>query len=388
MKDQSIISQGEPTVSAGRKLSVKKHGGLSRIPELDGLRGVAILLVVLFHYISTQLPGSTHPMGRMLRYATSFGWVGVDLFFVLSGFLIGSILIVQKHSPRYFSTFYMRRLVRIVPNYFLLLALFVIVWQLPYFANNYFLTAHNDIPLWSYFAMLHNFYMAARHSLGNDALSITWSIGIEEQFYLLFPLLVYFLHRRWLPYLLSALIVGAIIVRAQFDHWIPKYVLLPARMDGLAIGFLVAFLHQEGLLAKYKTALNRWLMAVMIVVIAACGYFYWRLGDLGVVKHTLFSIVFAIMLIFALTRQGSWYAAFLRNKALMWVGTISYSLYLFHYLILGVAHHITGQHDIGISNIADIGVTVAAFIASLLFSWIVYRQLEKPMVAVGKKFQY
>ena len=102
-----------------------------RIKELDGLRGVAILLVVSFHYINNQLINTPGIVAKSLFTLTSFGWVGVDLFFILSGFLIGSILIKEKGKPNYFSTFYIRRIVRIIPNYYLLLGVFAILLSVP-----------------------------------------------------------------------------------------------------------------------------------------------------------------------------------------------------------------------------------------------------------------
>ena len=167
-----------------------------RNPELDGLRGIAILLVMSFHYINNQLLHTTNPVGTKLAFITSFGWVGVDLFFVLSGFLIGSILIRNKESVNYFSTFYIRRIVRILPNYFLFLLLFFVLSSSPYFSTNYFLTGNNVIPGWSYFLMANNLYMAYLKNLGNDSLSVTWSIGVEEQFYLIFPLVIYFVGNK------------------------------------------------------------------------------------------------------------------------------------------------------------------------------------------------
>src|ERR1700722_13730876 len=117
---------GGPSKAVGEKTR--------RIPEVDGLRGIAILLILFFHYINNQLTGSAFRAGKLLYGATSFFWSGVDLFFVLSGFLIGTILLRNKGSDRYFSTFYMRRLVRIIPNYYLLITLFALLAALPYFS--------------------------------------------------------------------------------------------------------------------------------------------------------------------------------------------------------------------------------------------------------------
>ena len=385
---KALYFYSERKIARTKSKASVSTGVRGRIAELDGLRGIAILLVVSFHYINNQLAGTTNRIGHILEKATGFGWLGVDLFFILSGFLIGGILITNKESKNYFSTFYVRRLVRIVPNYVLLLACYGIIWYFGLTAGNYFLTGNNDIPFWSYFLMLHNFFMAGHHSMGNDSLSITWSIGVEEQFYLIFPLLVYFIRDRWLPVLLISLIILANLIRAQFDHWIPRYVLLPARFDGLAMGFLVAWLHKRGYLQRHLRKLQSILPWTVASVVLICGYFYWKYSDLGVFKHTLFAIIFSSGLILALISPNSWYGSFLRNSVLVWVGTISYSLYLFHQLILGLTHHFILKNENQINSPIDIWVSILAFFLSLLCAWGVYKWLEQPMVLIGKRFKY
>ncbi|MEO5684466.1 MAG: acyltransferase [Chitinophagaceae bacterium] len=373
---------------SGTNMPVSAGAG-KRIPELDGLRGMAILLVLSFHYINNELIHSTGRLGKVLAKLTSFGWVGVDLFFVLSGFLIGSILIRNTGSSRYFSSFYLRRMVRIIPNYYLLLLIFLVILSVPFFKDNYFLTGNNVIPQWSYFAMLHNFYMAYLENMGNTALSVTWSIGIEEQFYIVFPLVVYFVNYKWLPVILVAAIVAACFLRMGYKSWIPAYVLLPCRMDALSFGALVAWLNHYHDLQVLVKKYFRLLIAVIAADMAACMYLYLKYEDLGPVKNSLFAIVFAIMLVFALTLKESWYGKILRSNILVRIGTISYSLYLFHYLILGLFHHMIGnKQGVGIYNTTDLIIAVIAFIVSIIFSWVVFKFLETPMVNWGRRFKY
>ena len=149
-----------------------KDSERNRIPELDGLRGVAIILVLSFHYINNQLVNSVSSLGSFFCKLTSFGWAGVDLFFVLSGFLIGSVLLKTKASNNFFKTFYIRRLFRIVPTYYLLLLIYIIIQRIHYFDDNYLLSGNHAIPIDSYFAMIQNFYMANAHNMGNGVLSI------------------------------------------------------------------------------------------------------------------------------------------------------------------------------------------------------------------------
>jgi peptidoglycan/LPS O-acetylase OafA/YrhL len=365
-------------------LSVSK-----RIPELDGLRGIAILLVLSFHYINNQLGGSTNKWGMAITKITSFGWVGVDLFFVLSGFLICSVLLRTRNSSNYFSTFFIRRILRIIPNYYLLIVIFLVILSIPAFANNYFLTGNNVLPAWSYFLMLHNFYMAHLKNMGNPAMSVTWSIGIEEQFYIIFPFILYYVKENLLPVVLIVAIITASFLRMGYQSWIPPYVLLPCRMDAISFGALVAWLNYykdlKDLVSKYFYIFIGLLLADAMI----CTYLFIKYGDLGVIKNLLFAMVFSIMVVFALTKNRGWYGIFLRNKALVWVGTISYSLYLFHYLILGLFHHFIGNTaGVSINNMKDLLVSILAFITSLVFSWLVFKLLETPMVSWGKRFKY
>lgn len=360
-----------------------------RIVELDGLRGIAIVAVIIFHYVNNQLVHSQYPIGQALYKIASFGWVGVDLFFVLSGFLIGSILVKEKKSAHYFSTFYLRRLVRIIPNYYFFLIIYALLLFTKVGAQNSFIGGNTFIPLWSYFFMVHNIYMGHVNNMGYEALSVTWSIGIEEQFYIFIPFIVYFIRRTLLPALLLCLIVAAPLLRMSYENWISTYVLPTSRMDSLAFGVLVAWANFQ---TRFKEVIQqniKWLMLLLFLIVALCAFLFLIYGDLGTIKHSLFGIIFSLSIVFALTHNKGWYGKFLRNSILRWIGTISYSLYLFHYLILALAHYfISGKENIGIANIRDIGVSIGALFCSLFFAWIVYEKLEKPMVNIGKKFKY
>jgi peptidoglycan/LPS O-acetylase OafA/YrhL len=360
-----------------------------RITQIDGLRGIAILLVISFHYINNQLWYAQSLLGRLICKATSFGWVGVDLFFVLSGFLIGNILIKNRGAKNYFSTFYIRRVVRIIPNYFLAVSVFLIICAIPFFSDNRFLTGDNVIPWWSYYIMVHNNYMAAMNTMGNSANSITWSIGVEEQFYIIFPFIVYFVKDKWLPMLLFLVIVAACIFRMQFKTWVPTYVLLPSRMDSIAFGFLVAYYYQNKNFKSVFQKYSKFFIGIIMLDVLVCAFLYWRFSDLGAIKHSLFALSFAIGLGFALSDKDSLYGRLLQNKLLTWFGTISYSLYLFHYVILGLFHHFANNKDgLVIANGRDVILTIAALITSLILSWTIFKFLETPFVNWGKRFKY
>ena len=235
--------------------------------------------------------------------------------------------------------------------------------------------------------MVHNFYMANNNSLGIKPLSITWSIGIEEQFYLFFPTVVILLKKWGLVIILLTAIIAAPVLRYQYKDWIPAYVLLQCRMDSISFGALIAFasyyFNLKSIIHKYF-----WLLVIiMIGDILACLFLYSIYGDLGAVRHSLIAIFFSGILLIALTKQ-TLFSAVLTNKTLIWFGNISYSLYLFHYLILGIFHYISGKQGISIMNEKDIIVSFLALSTSLLFSYLVYKFWEKPAVTWGRKTAY
>jgi peptidoglycan/LPS O-acetylase OafA/YrhL len=166
-----------------------------RIPELDGVRGLAILLVLVFHWAAFQ--PAPHSFAYYLMVPRNLMWSGVDLFFVLSGFLIGGGLIDNRASPNYFSTFYRRRIYRIFPFYYLMVGLFLIgSFVLP--AAFLFTGA---IPRWPFLLFVQNIGFAI--PLAAPWLGVTWSLAVEEQFYLLFPFAVRGLSRK--PVLIAVL---------------------------------------------------------------------------------------------------------------------------------------------------------------------------------------
>ena len=199
MPKTAAAAEGWP--SAGEALRVNK-----RVPELDGVRGVAILLVLVWHYIASQAVVTDGTLASQALRALAITWSGVDLFFVLSGFLIVGILLDAKGGDAYFSTFYMRRACRIVPLYLLMVSIFAVVttWQLH---TSDFLFKE-ELPLWSYFTFTQNFFMHGR-GFGPHWLGVTWSLAIEEQFYLVVPLLVHWLDRKKLLAMFLFLILAA-----------------------------------------------------------------------------------------------------------------------------------------------------------------------------------
>src|SRR5688500_14259012 len=239
------------------------------IPALDGLRGIAIILVMLHHFTYIR---PTSGIDGLIGSVMFFCWSGVDLFFVLSGFLITGILLDTRGSEKYFTTFYARRTLRIFPLYYLVLFLALVV--LPNFpALHAMLTAQEEtgqvvMPAqWPYWLYLTNFAIADRGWV-HGWVDVAWSLAIEEQFYLVWPLVIWLCPPRVVAVLCAVILVAEpaarVFLRGAEEEPVlvlPIYVLTWFRLDGLAMGALLALAQRRGLLPL----LDRWVPVVVVL---------------------------------------------------------------------------------------------------------------------------
>lgn len=319
----------------------------SRIPALDGVRGLAILLVILFHH---TLMRQETLFDRVYVNLARLGWSGVDLFFVLSGFLITGLLVDSKGGPHYYRNFYIRRTLRILPLYyaFLFYTLRVAPWLWPDTGlaamSREAVAGGGEAWYWLY---LPNILFARDGNFGHSNLAVTWSLAIEEQFYLVWPLVVAFTSWRALAWTCGGLIVSACAVRTWLvldgAHWIAPYVLPICRMDALAAGALVALAvrHDGG---GPSAASARLLTRARIVAIGAAAVVLaiWYVEDpldnadwteplMQTVGYTALALGYAAVV--ALASGGpadSWLVRFFSASAFQTLGRYSYALYLFH----------------------------------------------------------
>jgi peptidoglycan/LPS O-acetylase OafA/YrhL len=286
------------------------------IPELQGLRGLAVLAVVIYH---------CHPRleGTRFYYASLWGWAGVNLFFVLSGVLITSILLEARDKPHYFRNFYGRRALRIWPVYVLVLV--VCYLNGPWFIGLPVLEAIKTAPWWAYILFLQNlFHLALPPSLGP-----TWSLAIEEQYYFLWAPVVRFLKR---PLALSAVLICALVAsplfRLRHFAWItPTHTL--THIDGIAMGSLIA-------LGLYTLSLSRraWLtigLAAVVVGFLMAGTIAGGTAFLDSALTTGFAG--AVLASIASTGAHNPINAILRRGPLAFYGRISYGLYMTHIMV-------------------------------------------------------
>jgi peptidoglycan/LPS O-acetylase OafA/YrhL len=377
-----------------------------RIPELDGLRGLAILLVLFDHYLYGGLQPEAGILYSFVHAVFPLTWSGVDLFFVLSGFLIGGILMDQRQTENYFKTFYVRRVCRIFPIYFLWVLLFVVCsglvsphvqppWAVPLFNRQ-------GIPDWSYFAFLQNFPTAKTGLFGSAWLAVTWSLAVEEQFYLCMPLLVWLTPVRKLPYVLAILIILVPVFRLCLYLYYPQffvYVLLPGRADSLLIGALCAcWIRQEHSRSRLEKHRNGLFLAFAVLLVGM-GWLtikaetpgFWcmaRSFDMISWGYSWIALFYACLLLIVITGTKGVIAGLMRFSPLRYLGIISYCVYLVHMAVLVLVHGWMLGEPAVITNLMSGAVTFTAFGTTLLLAALSWHSFEKPIIKWGHSFAY
>jgi peptidoglycan/LPS O-acetylase OafA/YrhL len=306
-----------------------------RLPELDGLRGLAIGLVMLIHF--TCLDGRTG-WDYPFQVLGAFGWIGVDLFFVLSGFLITGVLLDTKKDPAALKSFYGRRALRILPVYYTLLLLYTVV--LPaVFPSGIGILPEVWItnPLW-YWAFLSNFLFVKLGQFPQEVMAVSWSLAIEEQFYLVWPLVVRHASEKTLEKIcIAALAVVAVtrlyLISTGWDA-VPLYVMPFTRIDPIAIGALVAIWRRspEGVarLRKWRGQALVGGFGLLCVCLAAEDLIPWTDGNerwLMVVSFPALGCFFAALLAEVLEEGSRWRRPF-AFRPLVLLGQWSFPIYL------------------------------------------------------------
>lgn len=357
------------------------------MPELDGLRAIAIMLVLVWHYFSAQVastPGTVLSASIGLARAS---WSGVDLFFILSGFLIAGILIDHRDAPHIIRNFYIRRVCRILPLYLLVVTAFFIARYVASDPNAWLYKG--SLPDWSYLTFTQNFFMASTNAFGAHWLDVTWSLALEEQFYLFVPVILVFLPHRWGIALIVSAIVLAPVFRATFGG-VGAYVLPYCRADALLIGVLCAFVVRHQRWQAQNAALDRALyittgaLLIGIPILIKAGVM--EMGDTFV--HSYLAILYAALLLTVLRCLGTPWTSPLRWHAARWIGERSFAIYLLHQPVSGLLHGWLNGGEPQISDVASASVTVASLFVTLLLSEVSFRLIEKPAMDYGRRYSY
>jgi len=321
------------------------------VKELDGLRGIAVLLVIVWHYTTGLLDpalawNGAYRAGELSLYvaATKWTWAGVDLFFVLSGFLIGGILLDMTARRRAGEAtklsvrgFYLRRFFRIVPVFLLMLLLLAICRLWPGAPRSY-MFGGAETTLWPQLTFFQNYIHALSDLKPPVAAGVSWSLAVEEQFYLIVPALIFLCRGKLMMVsILAALfVIIAVAGRALTEGWVQGYVLTHLRMDGLALGILVAVFIRSHLYAQSSKWVGWVALALggLALLSLLSHYETFRMGDARL--HFEIAMISASVIFLAWHWRGRKRVSLFRMRWLCGIGAISYALYLFHQLCAGV----------------------------------------------------
>jgi peptidoglycan/LPS O-acetylase OafA/YrhL len=359
------------------------------IKPLDGLRGGAILLVIFFHNFD-------------YLYVSGLGWVGVDLFFVLSGFLITRILLRAKEHPRYFLNFYVKRTLRIFPLYYLFVlgCFFMVQWVDIERLNpvkdylGYFVTYTPNF----LFYRLDGFI--PRFAMGH-----LWSLAVEEHFYLLWPFVVYISKNQRLIYISLLAILGSCLLGVgMLNHhsWMVMYTFTFSRLSTILLGSLLAIV-----LLKHRVFLQN-LMAPLIFITGTCiAGFYAKLYFINQVpldfflfhpsttiahSHGIMLLVFGLFFtaLVGFTLSKNRLSALFSFKPLVWLGKYSYGIYVFHFPVYFLCRDYVG-HFLGSPLSAGLTgrllVSVICVLITLTISVLSYHLFEMRFLRLKKKFE-
>jgi peptidoglycan/LPS O-acetylase OafA/YrhL len=356
-----------------------------RIPELDGIRAIAIWMVLLMHVFNGfPVPKGTpsflpHPVKLLIDH----GWFGVDLFFLLSGFLITGILLDTKDQPSFFKNFYIRRFLRIMPLYFAV----VLIWSFCYRGHGLYFV------LSSFFGA--NLYPLF-HTHAPRGPDVLWSLAVEEHFYLFWPAIVYLLDRRKLLVLCAALFVGCPILRAVYaaKGMDPAviYLLTWFRLDGLAGGAALAIWARS----EYSEWRPSWvLVAGILAALAAITVAGATVGLSGTktvasvaLRYTQAYLFFGAFFVLTLMYVDSKWTSWLRSRLMQLTGAFSYCLYLVHFSLGDLYHFLLNrQHFLHFGPVATIFARGAFLVAaSYGIAALSQKYWEGPFLALKDRF--
>jgi peptidoglycan/LPS O-acetylase OafA/YrhL len=364
-----FASSGLGVARADAAPAVEVSQTCEQIVELDGLRGLACLLVLVYHVMPHRIP---------------LGWAAVDLFFVLSGYLITSIILKFSQEDHFLFHFYMRRGLRIWPVYFL--TVLTVAAAVPFLPRPfvpvglpYVLTYTQNLPL----------YWSANSSNFTSYLDHIWSLAIEEQFYVLWPLLVVLVGRRGVIPLALAVLSASVSARMFGFSWL----LLLARADGLVLGAILAAI--PAIRRGHEPTAKRWQVGFGAAAITAVAYLAALFAAGGIVplvtpRWPALTVLAVNLLAFGivgivLCRRGSPGLWPLRRPRLVRIGKLSYGLYMFHYVILCLSDDAAWGLGLGGRPLWREAITVVVIFGLAAVSW---RYFERPILALKDRFPY
>ena len=357
------------------------------LPSLEGVRGYGFLLVFCGHYFSSEdlaRPGSVKL--KLLTALSSLGLFAVPAFFVLSGYLIGGILYHTRDRRGYFRVFYSRRIVRVFPVYYLtLLAIAAFYWMrhLPI-----------NFRLWAHLLYIQNLLPGYTKSLTGPVTMIHfWSLAVEEQFYLLWPLVVWrFRDRRQLIGISTVLIVMCSAFRLAAPAPFLSSAFTLTRVDAILMGVLLSLM-SESLIYRQLMPFAKWATLCGVMTMALLAYFNgtaWSNTHVGKEIWIPLANVTALAMIMAVLEEKSFLNKICSLKWICWLGSLSYSLYIFHFTFRHFfLDDLTTQLSANMRwSFAVLAAGALAFCVTLLLSLLSYHLIEGPLMRLKRHLRY
>lgn len=354
-------------------------------PEIDGLRAIAVISVIIYHLNENWLSG---------------GFLGVDIFFVIFGFLITGIIITEIQQNSFsLKQFYTRRIKRIYPAFITVMALVSFIASVIFIYND-FNKLRKTIEL--AIAFLSNFYLGLTQgyfdlSANENPVLHIWSLAVEEQYYLIFPLILILAYKKFreikvlfiITLILFFILLATSFVSANFYkevlHQPNIYYLSNLRFPELLVGSLLAIYHNLSNKVQLSKQVNNILAILSTLLLFSC--LFLMNNDIAYIPGiTLILPCIFTALIIHTTSQNNIVKLCLSNKAIVFIGKISYSLYLYHWIFIAFAYYITGEKQINNQSIAI--VIVLTIIFSVLSYYLIEQPIRKSKLNFKQSFLY
>jgi peptidoglycan/LPS O-acetylase OafA/YrhL len=349
---------------------------LKHLNELDGVRAIAALMVMFFHFFDQQY--SQNIIVKAIKTVSVFGQTGVSLFFVLSGFLITRILLQSKNKKNFFKSFYLRRALRIFPLYYLFLVIYYFIVPLllkvpiaPFQEQYYYWIYIQNIAIsfnWNVKGAIH-----------------LWSLAVEEHFYIVWPFLIYFLNEKKI--MISVYIIVCIALGCRFwlvDTTYGAFYFTFCRMDELAMGAYLAVMESQNKLTQNNA--NKFL--ALFIITACTTIVLWVVTSgkaLAIIQVSKFTLVafcyFNFIGWILIAKPSNWIKQNLQLKFLSYTGKISYGLYVYHPTCFLLVFIFLKPASVAVSFIA-------CFVFTFLLSMLSYHLFESKFLILKKKFEY
>ncbi|MBX9733989.1 MAG: acyltransferase [Chitinophagaceae bacterium] len=359
------------------------------LKSLDFLRAIAILLVIYWHYIICGISDSNSDLLlKLIKKTGSWTWSGVDLFFVISGFLIGRILLLNRGAKNFFKAFYIKRFLRIFPLYYLIVCAYFLI-ALFFLDENVGWLFQKEYAPWVYLLFLQNFFIAETGFLSNW-LNVTWSLAVEEQFYLLLPLIIHFLPRK---VILSIAFSGVIIAffYRLLNTGLGSYVLLIARMDALLTGVIIAYYYIRKPFLFVRPLVRVVLQIVPLIIflglIMVCLFSNLNYNG-GAWIHLILTMLYGSLLFNAVYGFYDSLWKHFDYPIISNIAKYSYCIYLIHQIVNGFVHDLILGNKPLFETYASVLLTCLSIIITYIFSGLSYKYFERPLLNIGKKISY